>query len=41
MTSAEPLTGKVAFVTGGARRIGRAIAFALAHSGADVAITYL
>jgi NAD(P)-dependent dehydrogenase (short-subunit alcohol dehydrogenase family) len=37
----EQLSGKVAFVTGGARRIGRAIAIALAQSGADVAITYL
>jgi len=30
------LTGKVAFVTGGARRIGRAIVLALADAGADV-----
>lgn len=37
---ASPLAGKVALVTGGARRIGRAIALALAASGADVAITY-
>jgi len=36
----HPLAGKSAFVTGGARRIGRAIAFALAQAGADVAITY-
>jgi NAD(P)-dependent dehydrogenase (short-subunit alcohol dehydrogenase family) len=35
-----PLRGKTALVTGGARRIGRAIALALAHAGADVAITY-
>jgi 3-oxoacyl-[acyl-carrier protein] reductase/pteridine reductase len=35
------LSGKSALVTGGARRIGRAIAMALAHAGADVAITYL
>ncbi|HUB52053.1 MAG TPA: SDR family oxidoreductase [Terracidiphilus sp.] len=35
------LTGKAALVTGGARRIGRAIAIALANAGADVAITYL
>jgi NAD(P)-dependent dehydrogenase (short-subunit alcohol dehydrogenase family) len=34
------LSGKSALVTGGARRIGRAIAIALAHAGADVAITY-
>ena len=36
----QPLAGKTAFVTGGARRIGRAIALALAHAGADVAITF-
>jgi 3-oxoacyl-[acyl-carrier protein] reductase/pteridine reductase len=36
----QPLSGKSALVTGGARRIGRAIAMALAHAGADVAITY-
>lgn len=35
-----PLGGKSALVTGGARRIGRAIALALARAGADVAITY-
>jgi pteridine reductase len=35
-----PLAGKTALVTGGARRIGRAIAIALAQAGADVAITY-
>ncbi len=35
-----PLTGKSALVTGGARRIGRAIALTLARAGADVAITY-
>jgi 3-oxoacyl-[acyl-carrier protein] reductase/pteridine reductase len=34
------LAGKTALVTGGAKRIGRAIALALAASGADVAITY-
>ncbi len=34
------LAGKTALVTGGARRIGRGIALALARSGASVAITY-
>jgi len=34
------LHGKTALVTGGARRIGRGIAMALAQAGADVAITY-
>src|SRR5438067_11806346 len=36
-----PVQGKSALVTGGARRIGRAIALALARDGANVAITYL
>jgi NAD(P)-dependent dehydrogenase (short-subunit alcohol dehydrogenase family) len=34
------LTGKRVLVTGAARRIGRALALALAAEGADVAITY-
>jgi 3-oxoacyl-[acyl-carrier protein] reductase/pteridine reductase len=39
MTS-QTLLGKAALVTGGARRIGRAIALELAAAGADVALTY-
>jgi NAD(P)-dependent dehydrogenase (short-subunit alcohol dehydrogenase family) len=35
------LAGKTVLVTGAAKRIGRAIALALAESGANVAITYL
>jgi 3-oxoacyl-[acyl-carrier protein] reductase/pteridine reductase len=35
-----PLKGKAVLVTGGARRIGRAIALATAAAGADVAFTY-
>ena len=37
----KKLTGQVALVTGGAVRVGRAIALALARLGADVAIGYL
>ena len=36
----QPLRGKSALVTGGARRVGRGIALALARAGADVAITF-
>jgi len=35
------LAGKTALITGAARRLGRAIALALAEAGADVAITFL
>ena len=37
----KELAGKSALVTGGAKRIGRAISLALAEAGADVTITYL
>jgi NAD(P)-dependent dehydrogenase (short-subunit alcohol dehydrogenase family) len=36
----KSLAGKAALITGGARRLGRAIALALAEAGADVAITF-
>jgi NAD(P)-dependent dehydrogenase (short-subunit alcohol dehydrogenase family) len=36
----KPLRGKTALITGGAKRLGRATALALAQAGADVAITF-
>jgi NAD(P)-dependent dehydrogenase (short-subunit alcohol dehydrogenase family) len=38
--SEKPLHGKTCLITGGAKRLGRASALALAHAGADVAITF-
>ena len=40
MDSRVRLDGRAALVTGGSRRIGKAIALALARAGADVAVTY-
>jgi 3-oxoacyl-[acyl-carrier protein] reductase/pteridine reductase len=36
----RPLRGKTCLITGGAKRLGRASALALAQAGADVAITF-
>ena len=41
MLDGKPLAGKTALITGGGKRLGRAIALALADAGADVAITFL
>src|SRR5260370_40300580 len=41
MPSVNELAGKSVFITGGARRLGRAIALARAQAGARVAFTYL
>lgn len=38
--SPRPLEGKVVLITGGAKRLGRASALALARAGADIAITF-
>jgi NAD(P)-dependent dehydrogenase (short-subunit alcohol dehydrogenase family) len=40
-TRPDSLISKVALITGGAKRLGRASALALAQAGASVAITYL
>jgi len=40
LDTAKPLRGKACLITGGALRLGRASALALAQAGADVAITF-
>lgn len=40
MSTNTPLSGQVALVTGGAHRVGRVIALALAREGADLVIHY-
>ena len=39
-SDARALSGKTALITGGAKRLGRASALALAQAGADVAVTF-
>ena len=39
--ASQNLKGKTVLITGAAKRLGRASALALAHAGADVAITFL
>jgi NAD(P)-dependent dehydrogenase (short-subunit alcohol dehydrogenase family) len=39
-SAAKPLDGRVVFITGGARRLGRAIAMTMARAGAAVVITF-
>jgi NAD(P)-dependent dehydrogenase (short-subunit alcohol dehydrogenase family) len=40
VSDSKPLRGKACLITGGALRLGRASALALAQAGADVAITF-
>jgi 3-oxoacyl-[acyl-carrier protein] reductase/pteridine reductase len=40
LQAGKPLEGKCVLITGGARRLGRATALAMAEAGADVAITF-
>ena len=40
LLGSQPLRDKTCLITGGARRLGRASALALAQAGADVAITF-